>query len=76
MAANKQELCKGSAGWGGAVKGAVKRSGHTRVLENIMLTITRAIRILVDETTERDGELVLRDGVVSAGRTEVPHGEK
>ena len=39
-----------------------------------MLTITRAIRILVDETTERDGELVLRDGVVSAGRTEVPHG--
>ena len=39
-----------------------------------MLTITRAIRILVDETTERDGELVLRDGVVSAGRTEAPHG--
>ena len=58
----------------GAVKRAVSHSGHTRVLENIMLTITRAIRILVDETTERDGELVLRDGVVSAGRTEVPHG--
>ena len=58
----------------GAVKRAVSHSGHTRVLENIMLTITRAIRILVDETTERDGELVLRDGVVSAGRTEAPHG--
>jgi len=33
-----------------------------------MLTITRATRIVVDESTERDGDLVLRDGVVSAGR--------
>ena len=32
-----------------------------------MLTITRATRIVVDESTERDGDLVLRDGVVSAG---------
>ena len=32
-----------------------------------MLTITRALRIVVDESTERDGDLVLRDGVVSAG---------
>ena len=51
----------------------MSRTGHTRVLENIMLTITRAIRILVDETTERDGDLVLRDGVVSAGRIEAPY---
>ena len=33
-----------------------------------MLTITRATRIVVDESTERDGDLVLRDGMVSAGR--------
>ena len=33
-----------------------------------MLTITRATRIVVDESTERDGDLVLRGGVVSAGR--------
>lgn len=33
-----------------------------------MLTITRASRIVVDESTERNGDLVLRDGVVSAGR--------
>ena len=33
-----------------------------------MLTITSATRIVVDESTERDGDLVLRDGVVSAGR--------
>jgi 8-oxoguanine deaminase len=52
----------------------VSRTGHTRVLENIMLIITRAIRILVDETTERDGDLMLRDGVVSDGRIEAPHG--
>ncbi|MHC5795427.1 amidohydrolase family protein [Lacisediminihabitans sp. FW035] len=30
-----------------------------------MLTITGATRILVDETTERDGALVVRDGVVA-----------
>ena len=35
-----------------------------------MLTITRAFRIVVDESTERDGDLVLRGGVVSAGRLE------
>ena len=33
-----------------------------------MLTITRATRIVVDESTECDGDLVLRDGMVSAGR--------
>ena len=35
-----------------------------------MLTITRATRIVVDESTERDGDLVLRDGMVSASRSE------
>ena len=35
-----------------------------------MLTITRATRIVVDESTERDGDVVLRDGVVTAGRLE------
>ena len=35
-----------------------------------MLTITRATRIVVDESIERDGDLVLRDGVVAAGRPE------
>lgn len=35
-----------------------------------MLTITRATRIVVDESTERDGDLVLRDGIVSASRSE------
>lgn len=63
-----QELCSE----GNGVRHALSRAGHTRVLENIMLTITRATRILVDETTERDGDLEMRDGVVSAGRSEEP----
>jgi 8-oxoguanine deaminase len=41
-----------------------------------MLTITRATRILVDETTERDGNLELRDGVVVAGRREEPRHDR
>ena len=52
----------------------MSRIGHTRVLENIMLTITRATRILLDETAERDGDLVLRHGVVSTARIEAPRG--
>jgi 8-oxoguanine deaminase len=40
-----------------------------------MLTITRAIRILIDESTERDGDLELRDGVVSTGRAHTEPGE-
>ena len=38
-----------------------------------MLTISRATRILIDESTERDGDLVVRDGMVSPTRPTEPN---